>query len=293
MRAGHFGARIVIVLCSWLAACGELEQADVSHTVATRIVTLAPNLTELVFDAGAGASLVGVSAYSDYPVEALSLPLVGDAFMIDQEQLALLQPDLLLVWQSGTPVHVVDQLARAGYRVEVIRTRSLDDIATALVRIGELTGHVEQAAQAAKSYREGLQSLADRYRSDDSLRVFYQISKRPLYTVNGEHYVSELIETCGGTNVFAGLGDLAPTVDVEAVVELDPEVMLASTDAGEDAFTVWGRWPHVAANRYGNHFLMPADEVGRATTRLIVAGEALCAALQTARERKMSANKAP
>ena len=292
MRAGHFCARIVIVLCFSLIACSEPDQADVSHTVATRIVTLAPNLTELVFDAGAGASLVGVSAYSDYPVEALSLPLVGDAFMLDQEQLALLQPDLLLVWQSGTPAHVVDELVRVGYRVEVIRTRSLDDIAAALIRIGELTGHVEQAAQAAKSYREGLQSLADRYRADDSLRVFYQVSKRPLFTVNGEHYVSELIDTCGGTNVFASLGDLAPTVDVEAVVELDPEVMLASSDAGEDAFTVWERWPHVAANRYGNHFLMPADEVGRATTRLIVAGEALCAALQTARERKSAADAA-
>jgi iron complex transport system substrate-binding protein len=290
MRAGFYSALTIVIF--WLTACGDVEPPEVSSAVASRVVTLAPNLTELVFDAGAGPSLVGVSAYSNYPPEALSLPVIGDAFMVDQEQLALLQPDLLLVWQSGTPAHVVDELERAGYRVEVIRTRGLGDIAAALLQIGELTGYTEQATQAAQSYTQGLRMLADRFRTDDTLRVFYQISQRPLYTVNGEHYVSELISFCGGTNVFSGLGDLAPTVDVEAVIELDPEVMLASTDAGEDAFTVWQRWPHIAANRYGNHFLMPADEVGRATTRLLIAGEAMCNALQVARARKNLADAA-
>ena len=284
MRAGHTCA--LLLVCGWLVACGDAPQPEASLQVSSRIVTLAPNLTELVFAANAGERLVGVSAYSDYPAEALELPLVGDAFAVDQEQLALLQPDLLLVWQSGTPEHVVDELKRIGYRVEVIRTRSLDDIGAALRRIGELTGHVEDADRAATQYIEGLQSLRDRYRGNVPLRVFYQVSKRPLYTVNGEHYVSELIEICGGNNVFVDLDDLAPTVDVEAVIERNPEVMLANSDAGADAFNVWVRWPHVAANRYRNQFLMPADEIGRATPRLLIAGEAVCNALQTARQRR-------
>ena len=284
-----------ILVCASLTACSdtartnvELEQTD-SLPIATRVVTLAPNLTELVFAAGAGQSLVGASAYSNYPPDALDLPLIGDAFMVDHEQLALLQPDLLLVWQSGTPVHVVDELRGMGYRVESIRTRGLEDIAAALLRIGDLTGHGDAAATVAKVYQSQLQALRDEFSGTEPLSVFYQISSRPLYTVNGEHYVSELIELCGGRNVFAGLSDLAPTIDVEAVIDLDPEVMLASTDAGDDAFAEWSRWPHIAANRYGNHFSLPADEVGRATPRVIVAGEALCAALQTARERKAQA----
>lgn len=282
----------LILVCASLTACSdtartsvELEQTD-ALPIASRVVTLAPNLTELVFAAGAGQSLVGASAYSDYPPEALDLPLTGDAFMVDHEQLALLQPDLLLVWQSGTPAHVVDELRGMGYRVESIRTRGLEDIAAALLRIGELTGHGDAAATVAKVYQSQLQALRDEFSGAEPLSVFYQISSRPLYTVNGEHYVSELIELCGGRNVFVGLSDLAPTIDVEAVIDLDPEVMLASTDAGDDAFAEWSRWPHIAANRYGNHFLLPADEVGRATPRVIVAGEALCAALQTARERR-------
>lgn len=255
-----------------------------------RLVTLAPNLTELVFAAGAGDMLVGVSAYSDYPPQALQLPVIGDAFVVDQERLAMLQPDLLLVWQSGTPAHVVDELRRIGYSVEVIRTRGLVDVGSALRRIGELTGHDDSAGEAATSYEENLQSIKAEFADLEDVRVFYQVSRRPLFTVNGEHYVSELIELCGGSNVFAELNDLAPTVDVEAVVGRDPELMLASSDAGEDAFAEWQRWPHIAANRYQNHFLMPADSIGRATPRLAAAAAAVCGAMQEARKRRSLAD---
>jgi ABC-type hemin transport system substrate-binding protein len=150
-----------------------------------------------------------VSTYSDYPDEVLALPLVGDAFVIDQEQLALLEPDMLLAWQSGTPQHVVGELSNRGYRVEVIQTRSLADIASALETIGELTGNTALATQAAADFRRGLQALAERYSAAEPIRVFYQVDKRPLYTIGGDHFVSELIEHCGGQNVFSDLVRLA------------------------------------------------------------------------------------
>jgi iron complex transport system substrate-binding protein len=276
-----------LLLC--LAACSETVAPRTDSATYSRVVTLAPNLTELVYAAGAGDTLVGVSAYSDYPTQALDLPVIGDAFMVDQEQLAVLQPDLLLVWQSGTPAHVVDELRRIGYTVEVVQTRGIDDIGAALRRIGELTGHVDSAVAVAAAFDAELETIKQKYAGEDDLRVFYQVSRRPLFTVNGEHYVSELIDACGGSNVFANLGDLAPTVDVEAVVQRNPEVMLASSDAGADAFAEWQRWPHIAANRYQNHFIMPADAIGRATPRLLTAARAVCGALQSARSRRVAA----
>jgi len=266
-----------------VVACSEKQAALPVSAKAERIVSLAPNLTELIYTVGAGEQLVGVSAWSDYPREVLDLPVVGDAFTVDQEQLALAKPDLLLVWESGTPAHVIDELRDIGYNVVSIRTRELDDVATALLQIGELTGHVEEAVEAAAIYRDGLQALRDQYQSLPSIRVFYQVAARPLYTINNEHYISELISVCGGENIFKDLRELAPTVDVEAVVDRDPEVMLASTDAGDDAFIEWERWPGMAANRLGNQFLLPADEIGRATTRVMIAGNAMCTALQQAR----------
>jgi len=281
-------------MLSCLSACSETPAPENSDSTHSRVVTLAPNLTELVYAAGAGDTLVGVSAYSDYPPKALDLPIIGDAFVVDQERLAVLQPDLLLVWQSGTPAHVVDELRGAGYTVEVIRTRGLEDVTSAVRRIGELTGFTEEAGQVASAFAEELQSIRERHADLADVRVFYQVSRRPLFTINGEHYVSDLIDLCGGSNVFADLDDLAPGVDVEAVVERNPEVMLASSDAGEDAFAEWQRWPHIAANRYQNRFLMPADAIGRATPRLLLAAQAVCAALQQARERRsLAAERAP
>ena len=275
-----------------LVACSEKSVAPESPRGAQRIVSLAPNLTELVHTVGAGDQLVGVSAWSDYPRSVLKLPVVGDAFAIDQEQLALLAPDLLLVWESGTPAHVVDELKSRGYNVVTVRTRSVDDVALALLQLGELTGHAGKAEIAAADFRREIAALRERHRDMERISVFYQVAARPLYTVNGEHYLSELIELCGGTNVFEDLSSLAPTVDVEAVVDRDPEVMLASTDAGDDAFVEWQRWPELRANRLGNQFLLPGDEIGRATTRLTVAGQAMCVALDQARRNRESATTA-
>ena len=272
-----------------LCACNETAEPRPGLASYSRIATLAPNLTELVFAAGAADTLVGVSAYSDYPEAARELPVIGDAFAIDEERLAVLQPDLILVWQSGTPAHVVDELRAVGYNVEVIATRTLADVAVALRRIGRLAGTSGEANAAANRYLRELDSMADRYANVEDLRVFYQVDKRPLYTVSGEHYLSELIGLCGGSNIFEDLDDLAPAVDVEAVIAKDPEVILASTDAGDDAFVEWGRWPRLAANRYANHYLMPADEIGRATPRLLLAASVLCESLQDARAKRAQA----
>lgn len=280
-------ALAALILAAIIAACQAPSGAPGPESQpgqsALRVVTLAPHLAELMFDVQAGDQLVGVSAYTDYPAEAQAIPVVGDAFVVDRERLAILSPDMLLAWDSGTPTHVVDQLREAGFRVEVIRTQSLEDVAAALERIGKLTGKVGPASEAANRYRQRIQDLQIRHSGSEPIRVFYQIQKRPLYTVNGSHYISELVELCGGVNIFAGIGDLAPLVDVEAVIDRDPEVMLAGEDSRHEAFDEWDRWPNLAANRYRNRYFMPAAEIGRATTRLVQAADAVCTALNEAR----------
>lgn len=282
LHCGWITALVLFVLPATLPS-EPAHAADQAESAGLRIVTLAPHLAELLYAVGAGHMLVGVSAYTDYPEAAAVLPVIGDAFAIDQERLAMLEPDLLLAWKSGTPENVIDRIAARGYRIETIETRGLQEIATALDRIGELTGRQSEAAHVANEFRAALQLLEKQHRGAAPVRVFYQVSDRPLYTVNGAHYVSELIDICGGNNVFADLNDLAPLVDVEAVLARDPEVLLASDDNTADAFAVWGRWPEMSANRYGNHFFLPADEIGRATPRLLQAGESLCRTLEQAR----------
>jgi len=269
-------------LCVVLCACSKPATGTDSAGPAVRVVTFAPNLAEIMFAVGAGDQLVGVSAWSDYPRAVLELPEIGDAFTIDQEQLSLLQPDLLLVWESGMPAHTVDELRQRGYRVEAISTRNLDAVAEAMLRVGELTGRQTSAAAAARQFVDELEVLRAAYVDAEPIDVFFQISARPLYTVNREHFISEIIGLCGGNNIFADLDSIAPSVSVEAVLDHDPDVMLAAANAGDEAFSEWSRWPSLAADRYRNYFLLP-ETIGRGTPRLAMAARSLCTALDKAR----------
>ena len=112
-----------------------------------------------------------------------------------------------------------------------------------------------------------------------------QISARPLYTVNREHFISEIIDLCGGNNIFADLDSIAPSVSVEAVMARDPDVMLAAANAGDEAFSEWSRWPSLAADRHRNYFLLP-ETIGRGTPRLAMAARSLCTALDQARSNR-------
>ena len=181
-------------------------------------------------------------------------------------------------------MHVVDELRTRGYRVEFVSTTGLYDVSAALLQIGALTGRSDIASVAASNYESSLGQLAAERRDRIPIRVFYQVDARPLYTINGDHYLSQLIDLCGGVNIFSDLSGLAPLISVESVLERDPQVILASSDAGRQAFDEWQRWSDMAAVRSDNQFLMPANEIGRATPRLLVGARAVCDALDKGRQ---------
>jgi len=274
---------LIVIACQQDRSSGPIE---LTSDNAPTLVTLSPHLAELVAAIGADQQLIGVSAYTDYPVSLMDLPRVGDAFSLDQERLTVLAPEIILAWDSGTPPQVIDELRARNFAVEVLTTTQLADIPAAMRRIGELAGQPERAREAAASFDRQLEDIRNEMAGRDAIDVFYQVAARPLYTINRDHYISELINICGGNNVFADLTGLAPLIAVEAVVERDPEVMLASTDAGDTAFSIWQRWDNLRASRYDNFFQLPADEIGRATPRLLEAAVSMCDALEQGRKNR-------
>lgn len=262
---------------------------------AQRIVSLAPNLTELVYSAGAGDRMVGADAYSDYPAEARALPRIGDAFQVDYERVLALHPDLVLVWETGTPEPVIAKLQQLGLHVERIGTARLEDIAAALRRIGALAGTETQAGTAAGEFTTAVAELRRRHQHDAPVSVFYQIQAAPLFTVNGEHLISDILNVCGGRNIFAGLNQLAPPVSVEAVLERNPQVIIAGSDSArdDDPLAQWRRWPHLDAVRYHNLYFVSADRIARATPRVVAGTEQVCKLLTEARQHLSGAATQP
>ncbi len=253
---------------------------------ARRIVSLAPNVTELVYAAGAGPHLVAVSSYSDWPAAARKLPRVGDAFRIDLERIVALKPDLVIGWASGTSPSERQVLTRLGLPLMLVASRRLDDIARSIRRIGRLAGTAAVANRAAAAFLAIRNRLARIYAHRHPIRVFYELSGRPLYTVGGHQIISQILSLCGGRNVFSDLGKLAPVVARGAVLARKPQVILIDSGQGaQAALDAWKRWPWLPAVKYGNLFLVPATVLGRAAPRLLQGALVVCRDLQQARQR--------
>jgi len=261
---------------------------------AQRIVSLAPHATELVFAAGGGSRVIGVSATSDWPPAARTLPQVGDARAIDLERIVALHPDLVVTWPYTAPGEVARLRAR-GIAVFTTDPRTIDGIADDLERLGTLLGTGESARVRADALRA---QLAERRRASAGRRrltVFYEIWPSPLFTIGGGHLISQAIEACGGRNVFASLALPAPTVSVEAVLAAKPDVIVAAADDGlrPDWLGDWRRWPALPAVATGNLLVVDGNLLHRPGPRFIDGVEQLCAVLDEARKRAADAAAAP
>ena len=263
---------------------------DLGHEVvlaqpASRVVSLAPHITELLFAVGAGEVIVGTASHSDWPPQALELPVVSHQGRPDLERIVALQPDLVIVWESGNGPRTRERLQALGLTVYASEPRRLEQIATSLARFGALTDRAQAGAEAAAAFRDGLQALKADHAGRAPVRLFYQIWHQPLMTVGGDHIINEVVALCGGVNVFAELRPLAPTVDTEAVLAADPDVIIASGLGEPDPAWVegWLRWPQLRAVRHARLFTLDPDLLQRSTPRLLEGARQLCAALDSAR----------
>ena len=251
---------------------------------ADRVIALSPHLAELACAAGGCNKLVGVVAWSDFPERVKALPQVGDAFAVNVEQVLSLRPDLVLAWDGGTPRETVERLRGLKLRVESLSIRRLDEVAGGLRQVGAWLGTPADAERAALRYAARLKRLREQHRGVAPLRVFYQIESNPPYSVNRDSPISQVIELCGGTNVFADLPTLAAPVNREAVLARDPQVVLyTQQDDGEAIRAFWQRGPGVAASRVGALYELDGNLLDRATPRLLDGVEQVCAALTSAR----------
>lgn len=283
----------LVVLVSLGSHAEIVVQDDVGHTLrlalpARRVVSLAPHITENLYAAGAGAYIVGVSAFSDYPEAARKLPRVGGAASLDLEAVAALKPDLVIAWENGNSAAHLAKLRTLGLPLFVSQPRKIDDIATTLVRFGELTGTSKTATLAARAFEARRAAISGRYATRPTVRTFYQIWNQPLQTVNGQQLISDVMRLCGAENIFAGLPQLAPTVSVEAVLAANPEAIVASgmDEARPEWLDMWHRWHELTATARGNLFFVPPDIINRHTPRLLDGAQSLCDHMETARLRR-------
>jgi iron complex transport system substrate-binding protein len=252
---------------------------------AKHIITLAPNLAELVFAAGAGDQLQAVVEYSNFPAAVTKLPRVGDAFRIDLERIIELEPDLVIAWKSGNPQSALQKLEQLGLTVWQIEITQPDEIPDTLENISYAAGTESHGLPAARQLRNKLSRLRLDNANKAPLEYFFQIAAQPLYTVNGRHIISRSLEICGGKNIFSELLILAPQVSRESIILANPQVMIATEIEGQPpSLDVWQDWPRLQAVKNKSMFYLPADEISQATPRFLDSIELACKLLDEVRQ---------
>lgn len=254
---------------------------------AQRVISTAPHITELLFAAGGGERVVGAMNFSDYPEAARRVPVIGTNAQIDMERLLALRPDLLVVWQTGNTERQLTQLKSLGIPIFYSEPQKLDDIATSLTRFGQLLGSDATAQAAAREYRQKIARLSASYAQRSPVRVFYQIWEKPLFTLNGEHIVSDALRVCGGRNIFAGLKVTAPSVSTEAVLQENPEAIIGGErHDGQAGIALWKQYKGLQAVQRNNLFMLDSELLVRATPRIADGMTVLCDQLETARRHR-------
>lgn len=194
----------------------------------TRIVSLAPHATELLFAAGAGERVVAVDPYSDEPPAAKNLPKVSGYPQLDAEGLFALAADLVVLWGPGVSRALLERLESLDIDAFVSHPRTLDDIASTMRRFARLAPDPAPGEAAADAFEAELASIRARYADRRPVRVFVQVWASPLYTVSDADPIGDALHSCGGVNVFGEGGVAAPQLDAEAVIARRPELIVAS-----------------------------------------------------------------
>lgn len=265
------------LLSAWFA-CGVANTTDISvvddtgrelvlKQAASRIVTLSPHATELVYAAGAGGRLVAVAAYSDHPTAATLLPSIGGAGGMDKERLLQLRPDLVVAWHSGTRAGDLRWLARQGIAVYRSEPAGLNEIAAAIRKLGRLAGTSSAAQQAAAHFEAELAEVCPA--KHVVRRAYYQLWDQPALTYGGNHWANDALWRAGYRNVFGSLDRELFSPTRESVLISDPDIVLASALTQVDA-------------RYAKRLLRVPDSLDRPTPRILNALRRLCQAKRTA-----------
>ena len=245
---------------------------------APRVVTLAPNLTELAF--AAGITPVGVSAYSDYPPAAKQISEVANWQGMNTEKLLALKPDVVLAWRGGTPQRQIDQLQSLGVKVVWLAPDSIARLVSSLRQLSQYSPQPQQAEQAADRLEQQFAALRQRYAQAPPKAVFMQFGMRPLFTAAGHTLQDEVLQLCGGKNIFADARVPWPQVSREQVLARQPLAIIVPGD-NVQARQVSQFWqPQLRAAVIA----VNDDWLSRAGPRMILAAQKICSALQRARE---------
>ncbi|HTT01277.1 MAG TPA: helical backbone metal receptor [Steroidobacteraceae bacterium] len=293
-RAARYGAALTLLGLLWLPIAGRaltlLDDAGQTVTLPrtpTRIVSLAPGATEMLFAAGAGSHVIATVQYSDEPQAARAVPRIGDSNAVDLERLLTLHPDVVVFWPAGNSAAQVEKIRALHIPLYRQQINALADIAPSLRRLGALADSRVTADAAARAIESELEMLRARFAARRRVRVLLQVWDHPIYTIGGTQPLSDALQICGAENVFADLREAGPAVTVEAVVARNPDAIIAAaaSDTARAWLAEWRRFPSLRAVATESLLPLADPRLTRLGPSVLPATQELCALIEQVRSR--------
>jgi iron complex transport system substrate-binding protein len=247
-----------------------------SSTVTTgRIVSLAPNLTEILFALGIEDEIAAVSSDSDYPSGAAEKVKVGNFWQPSLEAIISAGPDLVVALWFEQQNSVARRLERMGYRSLTLKIETVPELFDAVHKIGEVTGREKEAQRLVGRIQEQFDDIQSRFHSVKPCRVLWVVQTEPLRVAGRETFVNELIELAGGVNAIGPTLHKYPPIGTEQLFACSPDVIIQPAMLGGDLETrqqaaevFWSRWKNVPAVKNKRVYVLQADTVSRLGPRL-------------------------
>jgi iron complex transport system substrate-binding protein len=286
---------LLLIISCWMAAgvtmFGSRQGRDSSGAPlpdrADRIVSLAPNITEILFAIGLGDKIAGVTLDSDYPPDAAEKPKVGTFWQPDIEAVVAARPDLVITLGFEQQKNLAERLKRIGYNGLTVNIEKVSDLFDAIERIGAATGRQRQANELISRIRTKLQQLATLVVAGPKVRVLWVVQREPLRVAGRDTFVNEMIEMAGGENAIGPTVHKYPPIGSEQVIACNADVIIESAMDREDienqrdrALRHWSKFKYLPAVSNSRVFVVSGDTVSRLGPRLYEGTETIARCLR-------------
>ena len=270
--------RYVVSLMFFLSAC---RSETVAHSPVTddfgdaitigrrptRIVSLNPATTDLIFALGAGGRLVGRTHWDFYPDSAQLVPDMGSGLRPNVETVLAAHPDLVVLYASNDNRAAAAEFRAAGVKTLSLKIDHIADFHRAAKLLGSLLGDSARGIAVSDSVKRTLERVRKATSGLGKPRVFWHVWDAPLITIARGSYMNELIEIAGGENIYGDMSEPSPTVSIEDVLKRDPKYIITGAE-GDRKIRNDPKWSEAAAVKRGRILVADTSLVGRPSVRL-------------------------
>ena len=286
---------LLLIITCWTAAgfaifdlrqrqdCGDTPLP----TKADRIVSLAPNLTEILFALGLEKEIVRVTLYSDYPPAAANKPKAGTFWQPNIEAIIAARPDLIVTLGFEQQKNIAERLKRINYNCLTVDIEKVNDFYEAVETIGAATGKQHEANELVTNIRDNLDKLSALVGAETKVRVLWVVQREPLRVAGRDTFVNEMIELAGGENAIGPTLHKYPPIGAEQVIVCGADVIIEPSMQQKDltaqqnrALQYWNKFKNLPAVANERVYVIPGDTVSRLGPRLYEGTETIARCLR-------------